>query len=763
MNKYTSPAAPPAVILSPQPFGRGSEFSLGSDVTPFGRLGKVLRRRWLLMLCCAMTAAIVAGLLGLRMPRLYTGWAQVIISPQVSQARPGLNERVGEEAAMTIETQVSVLQSRDLMSRVLTRLVSTPGFPILDFGRESKAHIIARLLAEEAEQGPAAAWISAVLGPDWATGLRSFAAPPNPQQRREMIIDELLRNLKVNSEPRSRVVSVRYTAVTPELAALVTNTVIETYISAQKWSKHESIRQELVRLEKDLPTLHAELQAANAQIRAYRLDHAVPDQNSTDLQEQQAVALKGAIKAVDTELARTKADQAALTQLRDGQQVPPVSARYSTTLPHLQDEEAELTQRDPDPNAQPSSQDTSSPETDPAQIRKKIIAEADVASGRASDDIALLLKRRQALQTQLDTMQARLEETQPAADHVKELLRLVEAKRQLYEDGLLQQQNLLRDQDLVTADAAMLSAAAPPQKPTSTSPILFLPPALVAGLLVGGLIAIWRDAADDGLRSERLVPQLLGIPCAGFVPRCPALKTASADLAAGGLYAAALRFVFNATLRFAPQDGCRSILVTSSVSGEGSRELAQDLAIYAARVAPCVLLIDLQADRSSGTPAPVPARSRRTWPDGPFLESPIPGMILTQASSNAGLYVLRTDALDSDAAYVLLSRDLPHVLQHMREAYDCIVIHAEPVLEAAQARLLAGEVDHTLVAIRWGRTPRAIVENALAVLCRYENGPGKPTALSAVLTDVNVRRHLSFRFGDAIEALIRAYGRRASV
>lgn len=754
MNKYMPPTLPPALVPSGQAFRHAPEPEADGSGTAIGQLGNVLRRRWLMLLCCALTATIAAGAVGLHTPRLYTAWAQVVITPQNSQSSPGMVDR-GEEATMNIETQVSVLESRDLLSRVLARLIGTPGFPILDFGREGKVHQLARRLVAKVEEGSAGTWLSAVLGPDLTASLQSIAVLPDPRQRREAIIDELLRNLKVNSEPRSRVVSVRYTATTPELAALITNMVVETYISSQMSAKREDIRLELARLDKELPSLEAALRSASAQIRAYRLEHAVPDANGTESQEQQAVALKAGIKAIDADLARTKADQAALARLRDRPQSPPVSTRFSTVLAGLQDEERLHAQPDPDRTGQARPEAAPQPDAaDPATLRQRIVAEVDLASARAADETTALVQRRRTLQGQLDAMQVSLEETQPAADRLKELGRLLDAKRQLYEDSLLRQEKLLRGQDQVSADAFVLSAAAPPQKPATASPLLFLPPAFVVGLLVGGLLAVWRDVMDTGLRSERLISQVLGIPCAGFLPPRPPLTKASAGLPREGLYTTALRLIFNTTTRVPSQDGCRSLLVTSSVSGEGGRVLAEDLAVYAAKLAPSVLMIDLQpVDRRRAS------RPERRWPDGSDLASPIPGFVLTKPAGEAGLQVLRTDDLDPTAIDLRLHRDLPHALQTMRDTFDCIVIHAGPVLETATARLLAGEVDHTLIAVRWGHTRRSTVENALAILGRVESGMNKPATHSTVLTEVNIRRHLSYRFGDAIEALARAFGR----
>lgn len=697
MNTFTPQTHATTMELSPSAFGAIHDHEVPDATTPLQRLGDVLRRRWLLLLGCSLIATLLAGTIGLSLPPVYTARAQVVVTPPAPPANGTVAPRP-DETALTIETEVSAMSSRDQINRVLDHLVMKEDFPIASFAKDGRLAALERSVVSRLLGGFAGGWIESLLTPEQSARLHAFAEPPTPQRRREQILDELERNLKINSEPRSRVISVRYTASSAEIAASVANAAIETYIGDQEDRKRDSIRRDLDRLDRQLPELRKEVETANAVIRAYRLDHAVLDSASTEQQEQQAVVLKSKINATRIALTANEAERAALA----GQGAGPRN---------------------------------------------------DLADARLKEEAAQLTDRARAFQQQLDALGAGLRDLQPAADHLKQLVRLADAKRRIYEDELLLQQTLARNQDLVLPDSAMLSAAAPPQKPASTNPLLFLPPAFVLGLLVAGFAAVWHDGRDTTLRSERTIPGTLGIPYGGFLLRArPPL-----DPSASNLHAAAVRSLFAATLSLeAARHGRKIVLVTSSVSGEATQDLATDFSLYAAQLLPRVLLINLNFRDPVARPGlSAQIRGRPLLP-----EHPLEGMVITRPVPTLPLDVLSLGYPHRDPVAFLVGHDLRQTFRQLRERYDCIVVHAGPILETAEAPLLAAEADCILLAVRWGRTPRRLVGNALSILKRSEGPLLKPGRIKAVLTQVRVRQHLAYRFGDAIDAMAKSYRRR---
>jgi Mrp family chromosome partitioning ATPase len=85
------------------------------------------------------------------------------------------------------------------------------------------------------------------------------------------------------------------------------------------------------------------------------------------------------------------------------------------------------------------------------------------------------------------------------------------------------------------------------------------------------------------------------------------------------------------------------------------------------------------------------------------------------------------------------------LFRRLRLEYDLIVIDSPPVLAVADAMTLAAQADATLLAVRWGSTPRAAVKLGLKRLHAAAHG----ASVSIVLTMVDAREHSRFGYADS--------------
>jgi hypothetical protein len=97
---------------------------------------------------------------------------------------------------------------------------------------------------------------------------------------------------------------------------------------------------------------------------------------------------------------------------------------------------------------------------------------------------------------------------------------------------------------------------------------------------------------------------------------------------------------------------------------------------------------------------------------------------------------------------------VPELLRQLEGSYDCVVIDSAPLLSATEARLLAPMVDKVLFAVKWGSTPREVAQNALGLLRRSAFGDDLRDAIIAVITQVDLKRHARYRYGDFSENLL---------
>jgi polysaccharide biosynthesis transport protein len=304
----------------------------------------------------------------------------------------------------------------------------------------------------------------------------------------------------------------------------------------------------------------------------------------------------------------------------------------------------------------------------------------------------------------------------------------------------------------VQPDVRVLSSASAPTRPSSLNPLLFILPALVLASIGAGLLAVLLEQLDATLRSEREVSDELGIPCIGLIPQLPRRKMLQPLqlIPQDTRYTEAIRSLVAAALQLTnPQNSAKTFLVTSSVPGEGKTTLAISFAVYAARIHRRVLLIDLDfRDPSIASKIGVSA-------GGGFLQAlqgrPVAELI--RAAPDLGFDYLPLSTDSADPVATLASERVPQLLRQLEGSYDCVVIDSAPLLSATETRLLASMVDRVLFAIKWGSTRRDVAQNALALLRRSE-GDNRRVGIAAVITQVDLKRHARYRYGDLCENLL---------
>jgi succinoglycan biosynthesis transport protein ExoP len=89
------------------------------------------------------------------------------------------------------------------------------------------------------------------------------------------------------------------------------------------------------------------------------------------------------------------------------------------------------------------------------------------------------------------------------------------------------------------------------------------------------------------------------------------------------------------------------------------------------------------------------------------------------------------------------------------ENYDCVVLDGPPLLSIAEARLIAPLADQVLFVVKWGSTRRDVAQTALDLLrsaCLQSESARPPVA---VITQVNLKKHARYCFGDVAESIVK--------
>lgn len=709
----------------------------------------ILRRRRGVILGTVLVVTAIAVVVGLQITPKYTAKALVMIDPRQAKVVDvqAVLQGLGTDAP-TVETQVKVLKSRDHVERVMDSLGL---FADAEFNRA----LAGRHAGVPVRFGSLGETLAAWLPDEWliATGLaeepRPSGTPEADELARQAAIERFDDRFKVTQEGRSYVIGVSFTSVDPRKAALIANKAAELYVEGQRRLKLDATVRASGFLGSRLDALKADVQRAETAVAEFRKANKLVDTKSGSLKEAQLADLSRELITARAALAETQAKLRLVRELRDrGEELASVAdVLNSQVIVDLRRQEAQLVREE-------SELKTFYGERHPkmlnlinekANLQAKVRTEVDRILKNLENDVKVAGSRVAALERETAALGAQTAEQRELGVQLRQLEREAEANRQLYESFLQRFKETNEQQGIVESDARMISVAAPPEKPSSPGPVLFGAVGFTASLMLGTLLALLLERLDSGLRTGRQVEEALGIPALGLVPRLDRLKRRQRPhqyLVAKPLsaYTESFRAIFT-SLRLSDVDNPpKVVLVTSSLPQEGKTTLALSLATFAARSSQRVLLLDLDLRH------PSIHRDLDLKPAVGFVELMAGEATLDEVvvrDEETGIDLLPVRKQTANPTDILGSQKMRALLAELRASYDLVVIDSAPLLGVTDSKIAALLADKVLFVAQWEKTNVETARNGLLHLLEV-----KAPVAGAVLTQVDVKRHAMYGYGD---------------
>lgn len=716
-------APPPAFAPSAGRSGAGEEDLPNIDIRSL--MLKLWRGKWIIV-----ASIVVMGLLALipisRMQPVYRATAKMMFNLDGSGAVDIGQVVLGANSETTLKNQVEILSSKHLIEGVVDRLG-------LDRNPEFNP-ILAHRLSEQADAGTGTAPATPLSDAEKAQERRIVTA----------IVTARLNLLPVDG---TRVIELQFTAGDPVTAAEVVNAIGTQYLQDQVDTRLETTSAATTWLAGRVEELRERLQSAEEAVETARTAQSQAAGQGLEITQQQLVAANSSLIGArnETLAARSTVERIAeaIEQNSDFGSVPDfrtsqIIAAYRAEMVSLTSQAGQFTE---------GSVRLTEIRRRIDELNQMMATEAEQILQSAKTDLASKDERENALVAEIRELEDKALEQSRAQVQIRQLSREADASRVLYESFLNRLKETSAQQDLVGADARVLSAAEPPLGPLAEASQRTMIAALTLGALIGIAIVLIIDKLNNTFRSPAQVEELTGIAVVGTVPAVGRrlhkrdIFRHFAERPKSSL-AESIRNLRTSILFSDIDHPPQVVMFTSSVPGEGKSTTSILMAIASQQMGRSSIIVDCdlrlptlaQLFEDDGTPGLVSVMEGTATLDEAIHRDPTSGlhMLMTKPSEPRS----RLNAAD-----ILASQRFRDLIAILREHYDMIILDAPPTLVVADARILAPMVDAVVYLARWNQTPRNAVSEGLKDLRHV----GAPIA-GITLTMIDEQRAASYTY-----------------
>lgn len=175
----------------------------------------------------------------------------------------------------------------------------------------------------------------------------------------------------------------------------------------------------------------------------------------------------------------------------------------------------------------------------------------------------------------------------------------------------------------------------------------------------------------------------------------------------------------------------KTILVTSSLPGDGKSTISANLATLFAQDGKRVLFVD--ADMRKPTVHFTFSLSNAAGLSSVLTQQRLAGEVIRESEISSNLHVMTSGPIPPNPAELLGSRSMTVLMNEMAQQYDMIVFDAPPVLSVTDAQIMANKVDGTILVVNTGETEKENIEKAKDLL-----GNAQARILGAVMNNFEV-------------------------
>jgi len=644
----------------------------------------------------------------------------------------------------TIENQLEILRSRNLMLRVIDKLGLEKRPPLPPSPPSPLSHLRAAIDPRNWRDEPVVSKTLAELKAD----------------RRESLISQLLGGETVTSLGRSSTLEISYRSSDPHEAAERANAIADAYVEDQLAAKFQATQKTSQWLADRLQELSTQMQTVDVQVQQYKAEHNITESSTGgSVLDQQLAQLNGQLVTARSDLAEAQAKYAQAKQLQASGKAQDIAQIFqSGMISQLRSQQAELLRQ----KAQflttfgPKHPKMLDLESQLKDIDVKLNDEVNRVIATVANDVTVASAHVQSLQSSLAAVEQQEGQQRKDGVQLTELQARSASAHQLYNDFLSKFKETQSQETIQTPDSRVISRATIPSVPATPNKTRDLEIAVAGGLILGFLLAMGAERLDGGIQTVPQLEHLINLSVLSTLPELSKRRrnsSAAADYVVDkplSAFAEGVRGLQMGILHSNVDKRPKVILVTSSVPDEGKTTVALTLARISARGNKRVLLIDCDLRR----PSIAKAINAKIQTNG--LLNVLSGEVslddaLVQDPRSA-VQCLLSLRVPSNPADVLGSTAMERLINRVRAEFDFVIIDSAPLLPVNDTKNLADLIDTIAFVVRWEKTRRqAIVDAARQLTDISANVAG------AVIARADIKRYRYYTYGQKYSAYNKYY------
>lgn len=661
--------------LSPLDPGSSQDAQPGLDLSRFVRI----LREWKWVVVAAGVAGLIAAIaITLLTTPLYRANVILEANPPTVQVIDEKTESSGPsvDVSQFVATQAGLLQSRGLAERVAQDLglIKNPEFS-----------------DQSAEPG----------------------------RRLKEAADTIMKNLEVAPPTDGQLIKFDFVWKSPGVAADIANAYADAFIDASLQRRYEASSYARNFLQRQISKTRGELEKSERDLVRYAQAQGIINTGtsdtgaSTDASSPQGQSLIALNEALAQATAQRVAAEGAYREARAVPLTSDVTASTQALRQARAGLQAEYQQKRT--LMKPDHPDMISLRSQIAELDKQIASEsATVDQSRVNTALATYraaLSAEGALKDKVAALKSDVLNLRGRSIQYAILQRDVDTNRALYDALLQRYKEIGVAGGIGESPVSIVDRADAPSKPFKPDAVVNILVGIAIGLFAGVLAAIGLDILNDTIRSPSDVRNKLGLACLGSIPR----RSGNAkriglleELDDPGSPASEAYATVGTSLGFATDEGLpHTFLVTSAKAAEGKSSTAIALAHHFAKLGKKVIVIDADLRKPSFRGSSNHAGLTGLLTTGGLLSESV------APTKYPNLWLLQCGAEPPNPAALLSGARFRDVITEARSQFDLVIVDSPPLLDLADAPLIASVVSATVLVVESGRTRTSAAVEAI--------------------------------------------------